>query len=194
MMKRSIGVLLGLVALGAGCASTEMTDTWTAPQAKGAELSKVAVIAMAKDPGLRRMAETTAAQNMVGAQAVPGYQVLGDTDLRDKDAVQAKLKSQGFQAVLLMRVAGVNERVDFTGTPFATFGDYYGYVGDRIYDPGFVQTDTIVHVISTLYSLEDQKLIWSGTSQSFDPASAKSFMNDVSKAVAKSLQKDRVIL
>jgi len=194
MTTRLMSVLLGVATLAAGCASTQMTDTWTAPEAKGAELSKVAVIAMAKDPGLRRMAETTAAQNLVGAQAVPGYQVLGDTDLKDKDAVQEKLKSQGFQAVLLMRVAGVNERVDFAAAPYATFGGYYGMVAPGIYDPGFVQTDTIVHVISTLYSLEDQKLIWSGTSQSFDPASAQSFMNDVSKAVAKSLQKDRVII
>lgn len=189
-----IGLLLGLSALAAGCASTQMTDTWTAPSAKGAELSKVAVLAMTKDPGLRRMAESAAAQNLVGAQAVPSYQVLGDTDMKDKDAVQQKLKSQGFQAVLLMRLAGVNERVDFAAAPVATFGGYYGMWGDRIYEPGFVQTDTIVHVISTLYSLEDEKLIWSGTSQSFDPASAHSFMNDVSKAVAKSLQKDRVIL
>ena len=189
-----IGVVLGLSALATGCASTKMTDTWTAPSAKGAQLSKVAVICMVKDPGLRRMAETSAAANLAGAQAVPSYQVLGDTDMRDKDAVQQKLESQGFQAVLLMRMAGVDEQVDVAGAPFATFGDYYGYVGDRIYNPGFVQTDTIVHVISTLYSLQDQKLIWSGTSQTFDPASAQSFMNDVSKAVAKSLQKDRVIL
>ncbi len=68
-----MGVALGLAALAAGCASTQMTDTWTAPSAKGAELSKVAVICMTKDPGLRRMAETTAAQNLVGAQAVPSF-------------------------------------------------------------------------------------------------------------------------
>ncbi len=120
--------------------------------------------------------------------------MLGDTDMRDKNAVQEKLTSQGFQAVLLMRLAGVNEQVDVAGPAFATFGDYYGAMGPAIYDPGFVQTNTIVHVISTLYSLQDQKLIWSGTSQSFDPASAQSFMNDVSKAVAKSLQKDRVVI
>jgi len=194
MTTKLISVVLGLAALAAGCASTQMTDTWTAPQAKGAEFSKVAVMAMAKDPGLRRMAETSAAQNLVGAQAVPAYQVLGDTDLKDKDAVEAKLKSQGFQAVLVMRLAGVDERVDLAAPAFATFGGYYGMAGPALYDPGFVQTDTIVHVISTLYSLQDEKLIWSGTSQSFDPASAQSFMNDVSKAVAKSLQKDRVVL
>ena len=49
-------------------------------------------------------------------------------------------------------------------------------------------------MVSNLYDLNQNKLIWSGTSQTFDPASAKQFMNDVSKAVAKSLEKDRIIL
>jgi hypothetical protein len=39
-----------------GCASTAMTSIWTDPSAKRAELSKMAVICLAKDPGLRRMA------------------------------------------------------------------------------------------------------------------------------------------
>jgi len=63
-----------------------------------------------------------------------------------------------------------------------------------VYDPEYLQTDTIVRVISKLYSLRDQKLIWSGMSRTFDPASAQSFTNDVSKAVAKSLEKERLIL
>jgi hypothetical protein len=48
------------------------------------------------------------------------------------------------------------------------------------------QTDTIVHVVSNLYDLDQNKLIWSGVSQTSDPASAKEFMTSVSKAVAKS--------
>ena len=48
----------------ASCASTKMTSTWTDPSAKGASLSKVAVMAMTKDPGLRRMAEDTAASQL----------------------------------------------------------------------------------------------------------------------------------
>jgi hypothetical protein len=187
--------VLGLtIALAMGCASTEMTSTWTEPSAKGAELSKVAVVCISKDPGLRRMAESTAASNMMGAQAVPSYQVLGDTDLRNREAVKQQLKSQGFQGVLVMRLAGVSEQVTAVGGPYGTFDGYYDWAGNAVYDPGYLQTDTVVHVISNLYSLQDQKLIWSGVSQTFDPASARSFMEDVSKAVAKSLQKDRLVI
>jgi hypothetical protein len=189
---RAASLALALAFVATGCASTEMTSTWTEPSAKGAQLSRVAVICMTKDEGLRRIAETSAAANLQGARAVPSYQVLGGTDMRNLDAVKQQLTRQDFQGVLVMRVAGVNERV--STVPYGTFGGYYGWAGSMVYAPGYVQTDTIVHMISNLYSLPDQKLIWSGMSQTFDPASTQAFMNDVSKAVAKSLQKDRLIL
>ena len=177
---------LGLTLAVAGCASTDMTSTWTDPAAKGASLSKVAVVCLTRDPGLRRMAEDTAAQQLVGAQAVPSYQVLGDTDLKDREGVKAKLKEQGFQGVLLMRLAGVTEQI--SPATYGTFDGYYGWAAGAVYDPAYLQTDTVVHVVSNLYSLEEDKMIWSGVSQTFNPSSAHEFMQSVSKAVAKSIQ------
>ena len=149
---------LGATMAAMSCASTEMSSTWTDPSAKGAQLSKVAVICLAKDPGLRRMAEDTAAANLTGAQAVPSYQVLGDTDLKNRDAVKEKLSSMGFQGVLVMRVASVNEQVTAVDGPYGTFDGYYDWAGAAVYAPGYLETDTVVHVVSNLYSLQDQKV------------------------------------
>ena len=184
---------LAVATLAMGCATTEMTSTWTDPSAKGAAMSRIAVIAMTKDPGLRRMAEDSAAAQLAGAQATPSYQVLGDADLKDREGVKAKLKAAGYNGVLVMRLAGVSEQVTAVG-PYDTFDGYYDYAGGAVYAPGYLETDTVVRVISNLYSLPDNKLVWSGTSKTFDPTSASQFMGDVSKAVAKSLQKDRVVL
>jgi hypothetical protein len=190
----TVPVLIALAIAAVGCATTEMTSTWTDPTARGTSMARIAVIALSKDPGLRRMAEDTAASQMRGAQAVPSYQVLGDADLRNREVVKAKLLAQGFQGVLIMRLAGVTEQVTAVGGPYGTFDGYYDWAGSAVYAPGYLETDTVVHVVSNLYSLDQNKLVWSGVSQTFDPASAKSFMTDVSKAVAKSLEKDRLIL
>ena len=187
-------MVLGLAAAAGGCASTEMKSTWTDPGSKGAMLSKVAVICLHKDPGLRRMCEDTSASRLTGANAVPGYRVVADAELRDRQAVKTKLKEQGFQAVLVMRVTNVSEQVTAVDGPYGTFDPYYDWAGAAVYDPSYLQTDTVVHMVSNLYSLQDEKLIWSGVSETFDPASAQSFMKDVSKAVAKSIQKDRLVL
>ena len=145
-MTKQIKATKGLVAAGLtiaiamGCATTEMTSTWTDPSAKGAAMSKIAVVCLTKDAGLRRVAEDAAAAQMAGAQATPSYQVLGDADLKDKDAVKAKLKASGFNGVLVMRLASVNEQV----TPVSTYGDfdgYYGWAGGAVYAPGYMETD-----------------------------------------------------
>lgn len=187
---------LAVATFAIGCATTEMTNTWTDPAAKGTALSKVAIVCLSKDQGVRRMAEDSAASQlqMKGAQAIPSYQLLGDTALDDREAVKTRLRTSGVDGVLVMRLAGVSEQASMVGGPYSTFDGYYDYAGGAMYAPGYVQTDTIVHVVSNLYDLTQNKLIWSGTSKTFDPASAKEFMADVSKAVATSLQKDRLIL
>jgi len=195
-------VRAGILALGgmllatlvASCASTEMTSTWTDPSAKGAALSKIAVVALTKDPGLRRMAEDTTASKLAGAAAIPSYQILGDTDVKDLEAVKGKFRASGISAVLVMRMTGVSEQVSEVGGPYGTFDGYWGYAAGAVYAPGYLQTDTVVHMVSNLYSLEQNKLLWSGVSQTFDPSSAQGFMTDVSKAVAKSLEKEKVVL
>jgi len=193
---------IGIVALGfvtlaalvASCASTEMTSTWTDPAAKGAALSKVAVVCITKDAGLRRIAENTTASNLAGAQAIPSYQILGDTDLKDLDTVKSKLRAAGINGVLTMRMTGVSEQVNNAIGPYGSFDTYWGYAAGAVYAPGYLDAETVVHMVSNLYSLEQNKLLWSGVSKTFDPASAQAFMNDVSKAVAKSLEKERVVL
>ena len=176
-----------------GCASTEITGTWTAPGAPGANLSRVAVICMTKEEGVRRMAENAAAAELGGAQAVPSYQVLGDTDLQDAQAVNEKLEAQGFQAVLVMRLAGVSENVVPVAGP-ATFVGYYGWAAPRVYSPTYLQTETVVHMVTNLYSLKEEgKLIWSGTSKTFDPASAQATAGGVARAVAKELAHQHIL-
>ena len=187
---------LALAAVVASCATTEMTNTWTDPGAKGAALSKVAVVCLTKDPGLRRQGEDSAAAQLQqkGGQAFPSYQLLGETDLKDREAVKAKLKSSGVDGVLVLRVTHVSEQVTAVNGPYGTFDGYYDYAGAEAFAPGYLETDTIVHVVSNLFDVGKNKLIWSGTSKTFDPASAAQFMTDVSKAVATSLQKDRLII
>jgi hypothetical protein len=191
-----VGLLgtLSVAALFASCASTQMSRTWTDPAAKGASISKIAVVALTNDPGKRRMFEDTTASKLAGAQAVPSYQILGDTDLKNLDAVKAKLRAAGMNGVLVMRMTGISEQVTPVG-PYGTMNGYWGYAAGPAFAPGYLQTDTTVHMVSNLYSLDDEaKLIWSGVSETFNPASAESFMKGASKAVAKSLQKDHIVL
>jgi hypothetical protein len=182
------------LTVAASCASTQMTSTWLDPTAMTTPLHKVAVVCLAKDPGTRRMAETEAAKQIKGAVVVPSYQVIADADLHNREVVKTKLRDQGFDGALVMRLASVTEQVSTVGGPYSTFDGYYDWADATVYSPGYLQTDVVVDVVSNLYSLPDNKLIWSGTSRTFDPSSTKDAVGDVSKAVAKEIQKDRLVL
>lgn len=185
---------LGLAPSAVGCTATEMTRTWTDPGAKGAMLSKVAVIFLHRDLWLRQMGEETVAARLTGAEAVPSYRILDAADLRNRELVKTRLKAQGFRGALIMRITRVSEQVTEVDGPFCTFDGYYDWADAAVSDPTYLQADTTVRMVSNLYSLQDQKLIWSGVSETFDPASARAFMKDAAKAVAKSIQKDRLVL
>jgi hypothetical protein len=188
-----MAMLTGLVLAG-GCATTQMTDTWVDPAARGAGLKKVAVIALAKDPGLRRMAEDEVAKQSRETQLVPSYKVLEATDLQNREAVKTRLRAAGFDGVLVMKMAGVSEKlVPVPGGPYDRFDAYYDWAYGSAYG-GWYETETTVRVISSLYALDRDKLIWSGMSKTFDPTSARQMVDDVSHEVAKSLQKERLVL
>jgi hypothetical protein len=189
-----LALTLGFAIILGSCASTKMTNTWIDPTAQGAGLSKIAVVSLSSDPGLRRMAEDSAASHITGTVAEPSYRYVPDADVRNQEAVKALLLARGFDGALVMRVAGVTEQIRSFPGPYYTFDAYYAWAGAAVFAPGYLETDTIVHVVSNLFSLRENKLIWSGVSRSFDPGSTKALMNDVSQTVAKSLVKDRIVL
>ena len=178
----------------ARCATT-LTNTWTDPAARTVPLQKVAVVYLTPDEGMRQIAEAEASRQILqGARLVPSYQVLSASDLRDRALVTAKLRAENFDGVLLMRPAAVTEQFSPAAAPYATFSAYYDWAGIRVYTPGFLPADAVVHVISNLYSLRDDKLIWSGTSRSYDPAWTPGDLSNVSRAVARRIQTDRLII
>jgi hypothetical protein len=185
------GLLVAGLVLASACASTEMTDTWVDPAAKGAGLSRVAVLCLARDEGLRRMAEDQVSKQSTATKLVPSYQVMQGVDLHDREAVKRALRNAGFEGVLLMRLASVQEKI--VPGPYYSFDPYYDWAYGGAYAP---QTQTIVRMASSLYDLRtpDGKLVWSGASRTFDPSSARQVVDEVSHEVAKALQKNRLIL
>jgi hypothetical protein len=167
-----------------------MTSTWTDPAARGMAMSRVAVVALTSDEGVRRIAEDEIARTIKGAEVVPSYVALGGTDLAATKAVKAKLREGGFQGVLVMRVTGVKEQAVVAGGPYMTFDGYYDYAANA----QLAETDTIVRVVSNLYSLDGgNKLIWSGVSNTFDPTSVRQMVGDIARDVAKELEKNHII-
>ena len=58
-----------------------------------------------------------------------------------------------------------------------------------MYATGYMRSDRFVSVETNVYSIEDERLLWSGVSQAFDPLDVGGTVDDVADAVSKELRR-----
>lgn len=187
----AIGIAVGLGAAACG-GSTTMEQTWKAPNLVPNNLHNVVTVYINRDGSMRRTVEDSMAQKLAaeGVRATPGYSVLTNDDLKDRDRVKAKLLAQGYDGVVSLRLVSKETQVE--AMP-ATWDGYWGPAWGGAYDPGYLSTETIVRVETSVYQLSNGKLVWSGLSKTVDPNSMQSTIHDVTQVVAKALQKDQIV-
>lgn len=190
----AIPVILAILANG--CASPGVETSWTDPGAAGRPLAfqRIATIAMFQDGVLRRVAEDELARAIQagpsGIEAVPSYRTLSTSALPSADGVRTALQSAGFDGAVVVRVIDSQERV--TVTP-GIQGWGYGPRWGTLYDPGSVRTDTIVQVETSIYSVADGKLLWSGASRTYNPRDVSDLVDDVVRDVGSTLREQGLI-
>ena len=199
----------GLFALLAGCAGTSLTSSWESPDYRGGPMKKLAVFAMVKDEGLRRFAEDQMVRKIpAGTQATAGH-VLFDKPDADKEKVRAALIEAGYDSVLVSRLVTVEKSQTHvpphthfiqTGpyvvaTPY--YGNFVGYYGQGFAvvqtTPGYSVENTTVVVETVLYTLPDDKPIWTATTRSLDPRSRPEMIDAISHIVETELQKKGLV-
>ena len=189
-------VLLLLV----GCANTTtLTSTWKAPDVAAVSPVGKTIVALflTREEGTRRAAEDQMAADLTahGAHGIAGYTILPtppDLEHLNSDAVRAKLKEVGANAVVMMRVVGKDQRVTYTAGYVAPgyyggVGPYWGYGWGTAYQPGYLQTDTEVSVETLVYGLTSDKLLWASTSRTTNPPSLNSLISEVAGATAREM-------
>ena len=86
-----------------------------------------------------------------------------------------------------MRLVGKQQELQYVP---ATFGAYWGPAWGMA---GYVQTETIVRVETTAYSLRDEALVYSALSKTIDPMSVSSLIGEVTKTVSHAMEKQGVV-
>jgi len=62
-----------------------------------------------------------------------------------------------------------------------------------MYQPGYVEQNTVVEVETNLYSIAEDKLLWAGRSQTYDPQSAAQVIDEVVDATVSKMKHDKVL-
>lgn len=185
----AVALAAAALAVVPGCGtSTKVTNQWKDPSYAAGPMRKVVVMGLEMPPATRHLVEDRVTVDLAkeGVDAAPSYAIFGD-ELPDRETARARLASQGFQGVLVLRLQRVSERSryvpgdHFYGAPYTTYwgSPYYG---------GHVVTDEIVNFETSLWDLRDGDRVWTANTKTENPTSSKDFAKSLSKKVVPELQ------
>lgn len=181
--------------------------TFRDPDAKPMQVrgAKVVAAVMVRDVPARKRAEDTLAAEItrLGGQGVPMY-TISLTNAPDKEGeskTRAAVEAIGAQGLVVMRPVDVNHRSRATQTIASNdmYGGYWGgYYGVGWGDPWTdkspdVQTDIVVTVETFVFSLPQNKLVWSGTSETTNPKNAEKLTLQLAHDTVRELQSEGLL-
>lgn len=207
-MKKYFILFIAFMAIS-GCGSnTSIVNSWRDPKITVAQehFKKVLVVALVKDEASRRVAENRiAASNPIFKTS---YQYLNETVKHLTQEQKLKiLQDENFDGVITMRLVSAEKETtyvpgSYTGIYYGGFdgiysgmygygfGNWYGMYSPAFYDPGYYQETTSYMVETNIFSLKENKLIWTGTTKSDYVTDLGSTVDAIMQAVVKEMRKD----
>jgi hypothetical protein len=188
-------------------AAAKLIVSWKNPAYSGPKPHRVLVIGMSGNPEIRADFEDdlSAAIKGDGLEAIPGNTIFfrPHSGELDRDYLEGQIRDFKIDAVLVSRLV----KVDITITnipghsytvPYAYYRSFYGYYGtvyQQVYSPGYLREDTAVRVETNFYSATppNEELIWTATSDSFNPKSAQKAIDGIVKLIVKDLKKQAIL-
>jgi hypothetical protein len=176
-----------------GCQTTQLETTWKDPNAGPIAFKKVAVLVLNSTPAERRAQEDEIVSLIKGTQAVASYTFVPDAE-RSRDQVVKLIRDQECDGAIVLRLTSsdqVKTYVPGQENYFLSSTDY-SWETPRT-DPGYYTTDTFVRAEVSIYSVADGKLLWSGASNTQNPANAKDLAMQVARASTAELRKQGLL-
>jgi hypothetical protein len=207
-MKKHLLFLLVILFLSSCSSNTTIVNSWRDPKITVAQeqFKKVLVVVLVKDEASRRVAENRiAASNAIFKTS---YQYLNETTKQLTQEQKLKiLQDENFDGVVTMRLVSKDKETTYvpgtyTGMYYGGFdglysgmygygfGNWYGMYSPAFYDPGYYQETTSYMVETNIFSLKDNKLIWTGTTKSEYVTDLGQTVDAIMQAVVKEMRKD----
>lgn len=180
----------------ASCTLTKITSSWREPdkQVVVYKLNKVLVVALFKDETSRHKAEDQMASYLNGKGIVSCNYLKESFDKKNEDALRKKIKKDGFDGAVTMRLVDVDKEENYTRgniSPYPTyyrdFSGYYHRSWSNYSTPGYYTTTKTYTIETNIYSIKEDKIIWSGLIETTNPEGVEKMTAEVAKVVIKKM-------
>ena len=185
--SRFAGGLLAIML--SSCSSTHVVTRWQDPATSHIVFTKVLSLVIGGDQSLVRAGEDDLCRQVTRVPCKPAYLAMPDSMRGDIPGAKALVRKEGFDGALVFRVVSEREKVPYVPPSYGpTFWGYYRYA--QVYSPGSYRTDQLVRVETSIYSITEDKLLWVGTTETVNPKSLSTLVEEVSKAVRQELVRE----
>ena len=202
MKKTILPAVLLFVIIAVSCTSTKITSSWREPDKTVAvsALNKVLVVALFKDETSRHKAEDQMAGYLNG-KGIVSYNYLKESfDKKNEDALREKIKADGFDGAVTMRLVDVDKEKIYTPgntslypSHYRNFSGYYYRSFSYFSNPGYYSTTKTYTIETNVYSIKEDKIIWSALTKTSDPDGVQKMTEEVAKVVYKKMIKEGFI-
>jgi len=202
MKKLNYVLFAFFIVLISSCSSTQITSSWRDPnkQIRAGDWNKVLVVALLRNETNRRRAEDQMVKYLNG-KGITSYSYLDKNfDPKAEEALRSKIKKEGFDAAITMRLIDIDKEKIYTPEEHYIYPVYYhnfsGYYYRNwvFYNTPDYYTVTKKFIIETvIYSIPDDKIIWSGITETYDPQGVEKLTDEIASAIYKKMLEEGFI-
>lgn len=205
---KKILILFAFVLMG--CSSTQMVENWKNPDIVIFDAYKVLLVGMTQNENARvdfetKLMEAFDKRKVESMRSIDLFDVQFTNSKRTEkelDEVEQSLLDKGFDAILMTKIIGSENRQSFRRT-VAEWNNYNGRFRDDYlrhqdiyYDPEYYATFTIYHAETSLYCIcegKERSLIWRGSIDITDPEDIEKTVDDYVKLVVIAMEEQDLI-
>lgn len=189
----------------------QSTGVWiNKDKIQGKNFHNIFIVVMTADIQARVQIENDLAAKATarGYKAVKSIDVmapsLSEPAAPTKEEIVSKVKASGCDAVFIASLLKKEEDVRYTpGTTAYTVGPYYSWSGNyfgfyshwypTVSTSGYYTKDKSYFIMSNLYEVATEEIMWSAQSEVFNPTSIERFSKVYTSTLIKQLEKEKLL-
>ncbi len=192
-----------------GCSSINLVKQYTNPTIQKKDIRKVLVIGMTPNKDIRRIFEKKVAdefykQNVIAVKSIDFFErsfIENNKSEQQLDQIQEQLMKANFDAVLIAKVTGQEEKIAVTQAyrdilrDFDSFKDDY-YFNQGIYARQESESYILYHTETSLYCLcpaAERQILYKASIDIVDTERIDKNINDYIKVLFKNLKNSQVL-
>ncbi len=195
-------LLIPILFLLFSCTSTKIVSSWQEPnkEIKISKLNKVLVVALFNNETAQHKAEDQMVSYLNGTGVQSYNYFKSNFNKENEEVIRSKIKKDGFDGAVTMRLIDVDKEKIYSPGDTNFYPDYnrnfYGYYLNRWnYNstPGYYTTTKTFTVETNVYSIKEDKIIWTALTETINPDGLKNLTDEIAKVVYSQMVKDSFV-